>query len=396
LSEGAAHGFQAWLAARKANDFALFRESLEHLVGLRRQVCEVIDPNAHPYELLLQEFDPGTSVAELRQLFARLTGGLRELIEAIGAVEPLPTYGERFPVEGQREAFRRVAAAMGYDLAAGRIDISEHPFTTSLGPGDTRITIRVFENDLLGGLGPTVHEAGHALYEQGLPWEKVGSSVGQAAGMGLHESQSRLWENFIGRSAPFMRWFTGEMEAVFEGRSVDAGALFRAANRVAPTLTRVEADEVTYNLHVGIRFELELALLEGSLEVRDLPAAWNDSYEKVLGIRPPDDLRGVLQDVHWSHGMFGYFPSYTLGNLYAASMGATLEEHMPTLWQDVERGAFGDVLAWLREHVHSRGHVHDAPRLVADAVGERDHVEDLLSYLWSRHGLLHGVTRPMP
>ncbi len=394
LVQGATQGFESWIQARKEKSFATFEPALQNLVDLTRRRCDAIDPNTHPYDVLLEEFVPGTTTAQLREMFGRLTPGIRELLDKIGAVEGMPVFDDSFDTQGQRAIYDEVTRQLGFDMDAGRIDLAEHPFTTSLGPGDTRFTIRVFEDDLLAGLGPTLHEAGHGLYEQGLPWEKKGTTVGGAAGLGLHESQSRLWENFIGRSRPFLHWFAGRMEASFDGRKVDGERLFRAANRVVPGLTRVEADEVTYNLHVAIRFELEYALVEGSLSVADLPDAWDQRYQEVLGVTPPDAVQGVLQDVHWSHGMFGYFPSYTMGNLYAASLGVALESELgATLWQDVGAGKFDAILGWLRAHIHQHGHIEDSPVLMKNAVGERDHVADLLDHLWGRHGELHGVSR---
>ena len=263
-----------------------------------------------------------------------------------------------------------------------------------MGPGDVRITTHIDPKDLLNGLGSTIHEAGHALYEQGLPHQHAGTTVNRAASYGLHESQSRFWENFVGRSEPFCGWLEARLSECFEGSPITAADLYRASNRVERGLIRVAADEVTYNLHVIVRFEIEVALFEGRLKVADLPEAWNARYEEYLGVTPPDDARGVLQDVHWSGAAFGYFPSYTLGNLYAASLGATLEAKLPGLWEQVGRGEFGAVLESLRENVHQRGHIDDAPRILAAAVGERDHVEDLLAYLWGRHGKLYGLTRP--
>jgi len=292
-----------------------------------------------------------------------------------------------------------VAKALGFDFDGGRLDRSEHPFSTGQGEGDVRITARLVPTDLLGGLGGTIHETGHGLYEQGLPHQHAGTTVREAASYGLHESQSRFWENYIGRSRPFASFLAKVAAEVLTphlaaGQSPpDAETIFRAQNRVERSLIRTQADEVTYNLHIIVRFELELAIFEEKLALEDVPAAWNEKYQRYLGITPPDDARGCLQDVHWSSGSFGYFPSYTLGNLYAASFGKTMERDLPGLWQGVERGDFAAPLAWLREKVHHRGHVLEAPEIVRDAVGDRDHVEDLLSYLWERVGTLYGVSR---
>jgi carboxypeptidase Taq len=389
--------FAAWLDAKASSDGDAFLPHLERLVGLTRERAAAIDEGRHPYDVLVDEFDPGTTLAVLRPLFARLRDGLAPLLDAIAGATPMPRLEGAFDLDAQGRLSRHIAEALGYDFDAGRIDHAEHPFSAGFGPGDVRITTHLYAEDLLNGLGSTIHETGHALYEQGLPnttWD--GTTAGEAASYGLHESQSRFWENFIGRSAPFSDWLAERMpEAGFGDLPPGFGdRLYRAANRVEPGLVRVAADEVTYNLHIIVRFELEVALLEGTLAVADLPDAWNAKVRDFLGVEVPDAARGFLQDVHWAGAAFGYFPSYTLGNLYAASLGATLEGEMPSLWDDVRAGRFGGVLAFLRDRVHRHGHLLEAPEIMAQAVGERDHVEDLLAHLWGRHGALHGLRRP--
>lgn len=394
MGKAASDGFQAWGAARDAGDFDLFAPHLSTLVELARERAAAIDSSADPYDVLLDEYEPGWTSARLGDLFGRLSAGLQELVQAV-ADRPQPARVDAtFPVAQQLPLHRRVAGALGYDLTAGRVDFAEHPFTISLGKGDTRITTHLYDADLLAGLGGTVHETGHALYEQGLPRHLRGTGVEGPASMGLHESQSRLWENFIGRSRPFFAWFEKQLRADFPGTGVTAEQMYRSANRIEPGLIRVRADEVTYNLHILMRFELESALVRGTLAVRDLPEAWSARIRELLGVSPESARDGVLQDVHWSSGAFGYFPSYTLGNLYAASLSQALLQQLPDLWGLVERGEFAPILAWLREHVHRHGHMKESAELVHDAAGERDHVEDLLAYLWGRHGALQGVHRP--
>ncbi len=389
-----AAGFQAWVQAKAASDFSMFAPHLQTLLDLTVEKCRAIDPDRHPYDVLLEGFDPGMTVAQLRPLFARLRDGLVELIEAVASADPLPAFEGRFDTEGQRRLHQELLTALGYDLDGGRLDPAEHPFTIGIGVGDVRITTHLYEDDLLSGLGGTIHEAGHGMYEQGLPEHLLGTGARSAASLGLHESQSRFWENFIGRSEPFFGWFEGKLREHFPGAGVTGQQMFRGANRVQPGLIRISADEVTYNLHIIVRFEIELAMLEGKLAVADVPAAWNAKYQEYLGITPPDDARGCLQDVHWSGAAFGYFPSYTLGNLYAASLGHAMSEAIPDLWDRVRAGDFAPVLGWLRDKVHHRAHIVDAPQIMAAAVGDRDSVEDLLNYLWDRHGRLYGVTRP--
>ncbi|HJL20188.1 MAG TPA: carboxypeptidase M32 [Sandaracinaceae bacterium LLY-WYZ-13_1] len=393
LALAKSEGFAAWIEAKQAADFERFAPSLEKLLSLSKRRVAAIDPDRHPYEVALEAFDPGTTVDSLKAMFTRLREGLTPLLDAIAAQPQQPALDRPFDAHAQVALHREVAAALGYDFDGGRLDHAEHPFTTGHGAGDVRITTHIEAEDLLRGLGGTIHETGHALYEQGLPHRHDGTTVAEAASFGLHESQSRFWENFIGRSEAFCEWLAGVVAKHFPDAGVDAEALYRASNRVERGLIRTAADEVTYNLHIIVRFELELALFEDRLTVRDLPEAWNERYREYLGVTPPDDGVGVLQDVHWSGAAFGYFPSYTLGNLYAASLGAVLEAERPSLWDAVRRGELGDVLAFLRERVHEKGHLEEAPDIVRAAVGERDHVEDLLGYLWGRHGALYGVER---
>jgi carboxypeptidase Taq len=394
LARARSEGFAAWIEAKREARFDRFAPVLKSLLELSRRRAEAIDPTRHPYEVLLEEYDPGTTVESLRRTFARLRDGLTPLLDAIASRPQLePLRGDYDPA-AQEALHRDVARALGYDFQAGRLDPAEHPFTSGHGPGDVRITTRILRGDLLSGLGGTVHEVGHALYEQGLPHAWAGTTAARAASFGLHESQSRFWENFIGRSRPFCRWLATRVQQHLPGTGLDGEALYRGQNRVERGLIRVNADEVTYNLHIIVRFELELALFERTLSVDDLPEAWNARYADYLGVTPPNDALGVLQDVHWSSAAFGYFPSYTLGNLYAASLGAALEDALPALWSHVEAGDFGPVLAFLRERVHAKGHLDEAPSIVRAAVGERDSVEDFLRYLWGRHGALYGVERP--
>ncbi|MCA9568576.1 MAG: carboxypeptidase M32 [Myxococcales bacterium] len=388
-----ATGFDAWIRAKEASDFAIFAPHLQEHLDLAKETAAAIDPEGHPLQVLMDGFDPGVSIEALRTAFSRLQTGLSELIEAAGDAEDR-TLGGTWPTDGQLAMHRKVAERLGYDFDTGRMDLAEHPFTISLGHQDVRITTHVYDDDLLGGLGGTVHETGHALYEQGLPRALFGTGLDQAASFGLHESQSRFWENAIGRSRPFFEWMKPLLDSTFPGHPATVDSLYRAANRIQPGPNRVKADEVTYNLHIIVRVELELALFEGRLEVADLPDAWNEKYTKYLGITPPDDAEGVLQDVHWSGGSFAYFQSYTLGNLYAAAFHAVLREQMPDLDARVAKGDFAPILGWLRENVHQHGRSLDGTDRVKAVVGQRDYVEDLLAYLWGRHGALYGLTRP--
>jgi carboxypeptidase Taq len=258
-----------------------------------------------------------------------------------------------------------------------------------MGRNDVRLTTHLYEDDLLGGLTGTIHEAGHGMYEQGLPADLAGTSIAAAAGMGLHESQSRFWENVIGRSLPFFEWLVPLIKQHFPDDNLSPADWYGHANRVERSLIRIQADEATYNLHIIIRFELELALLSGELSVADLPDAWNAAYRDLLGVSPDSPNDGVLQDVHWSNGLFGYFPSYTIGNLYAASFRYQMQDDVPDMWTNVADGDFGPVLAWLRDKVHRHGHSLDAPDIFRAAVGDRDPVADLMAHLNERQAALN-------
>jgi carboxypeptidase Taq len=393
IADAESEGFNAWQIAKKEDDFAAFAPHLERHVNLAREKSARIDANANAYDVLLEEFEPGARVEQITPMFQRLGAELKVLIDKCqGGTAPQGLTGS-FDTAGQVALSNAILPALGYDLNAGRLDTSSHPFSVGIHPGDCRITTRFEETDLLAGLGATIHETGHAMYEQGLPLAGKKSGWGDAASYGMHESQSRFWENFIGGSHAFAQWLAPLANQHLAGHDFTADKLFGAANAVNPDLIRVYADEVTYNLHIIIRYELELSLISGSLCVTDLPDAWRERYQHHLGITPPNNAQGVLQDVHWSGGAFGYFPTYTIGNLYAASIGAHLTANMPTLWDDVACGEFGAVLQWLRTNIHSKGHSADAAQIVCDAVGKRDHVADLMDHLWGRQGALYGVTK---
>jgi carboxypeptidase Taq len=384
-------GFGAWMAAREANDFSLFQSALERLVELRREEIDCQGPAENPYDHLLEQYDPGSTTAQLKPMFARLRTELAQFIDTVSDAEGPKAVSGQWDVDSQKAFSNEVLSAIGFRLNDGRLDAAEHPFTVGMGPGDVRLTTHLYADDLLGGLTGTIHEAGHGMYEQGLPTAHAGTGVAAAAGMGLHESQSRFWENVIGRSLPFFQWLVPRIQRHFPDDTLTAEDWFGHANRVERSLIRVQADEATYNLHIIIRFELELALLNGELSVAELPDAWNAAYKDLLGITPESPAEGVLQDVHWSNGLFGYFPSYTIGNLYAASFRYQMESDVPDLWDRVASGDFGPVLSWLRDKVHRHGHVVDAPEIFRQAVGDRDPVADLMAHLNGRQGRLYGV-----
>jgi carboxypeptidase Taq len=398
LERARTRGHQAWLEAREADDFAVFLPALSELIALVSEAAAcLVEPGDHPYDALMDAFEPGAKVRDIGPLLERLAGELGVLMGALrerGWPDPAGGLELAMPIPQQRELARRLVGAVGFDLEAGRLDDAVHPFTCGMDPGDVRITARYSAADLLPGLGAALHEAGHGLYEQGVPRGLRTTGTGRLLSTGMHESQSRFWENMVGRSRPFCRWFSGLLAE--QGAPVLAGPdqLFRAFNRVRPGFVRVDADEVTYNLHILVRYRLELGLLEGTIVPDQLEDAWNDGYQRLLGIRPPTPGLGVLQDVHWAEGLFGYFPTYTLGTLYAASLARALEDDLPDLWDQVACGEFGALLGWLRTKVHGKGAMFEGDTILVQAVGRRDPVRDFMDHLWERQGAVHGLERP--
>ena len=394
LAHARSAGFAGWIKAREVNDFAPFAEPLQRLIDLTREQAERQgSPGQHPYDALLEEYDPGSTLADLRPMFERLGRELNTFLDAIAGRPHPDAFGGALDVDGQRKLTERILTDLGFDRKVGRLDLSEHPFTVGMTPEDVRITTHFQADNFLAALGGTIHECGHAMYEQGVPISLAGTGLDKAAGMGIHESQSRFWENFIGRSLPFCRYLAPRMAGLWPMQDISPDRLYGAMNRVERSLIRIFADEATYNLHIIARFELEVGILEGRLNAVDLPDAWDDAYRRIVGVVADNRKQGVLQDVHWCGGMIGYFPSYTIGNLYAASFGAKIQEDIPELWSQVEAGDFSKVLAWLRTHVHAKGHLRDAPEIFREVVGDRDPVADLVDHLWRRHGALYGVSR---
>jgi carboxypeptidase Taq len=397
LAIAQSRGVTAWKRARSERRFDLFRDELSELVALKREQADLLSQDGgERYDALLEDYEPGMRVARLEPLLGAVRDDLAGLVAEIAAADQppdAPFAGRRFAHAGQWDFTMRLLADLGYDLEAGRQDLSAHPFTTSPALHDVRITTRIDELDPFSGIFSTVHEAGHALYEQGLDPRYEDTPVGEAPSLGVHESQSRMWENVIGRSRPFWERYLPVLREHFpaelEGTSVDD--VYRHVNRVTQSLIRVEADEVTYNLHILIRFDLELALMRGELEVDELPAAWNEAYERLLGIRPADDAEGVMQDIHWSQGSFGYFPTYTLGNLYAAELWERMRGDLGDTDRLIRDGEFGAILAWLRERVHMRGHLEDGEDLMRRVTGDGLRHEPFMAYLRTKYETLYGL-----
>ncbi|WP_457633991.1 carboxypeptidase M32 [Oceanithermus desulfurans] len=393
LAQAQSEGESAWESLREADDWAGFRPYLKRVLQLTREYAEAVGYETEPYDALLEDYEPGERAARLQAMFAELGRATRDLLERIRASAvrpPVEVLHRNYPVEVQRAVAYEVTGLLGYDLEGGRIDPTAHPFELSVGPGDVRITTRYYPDYLGAAFFGSVHEAGHAMYEQGLPAEHWGTPMGQAVSMGVHESQSRMWENLVGRSLGFWRFYYPKLQPRFAALAdVRLEDFHRAVNAVKPSLIRVEADEVTYNLHILIRFELELALFRGELEVDDLPEAWNAKYRDYLGVVPPNFKDGVMQDVHWSGGMFGYFPSYTLGNVYAAQLFEAARRDLGELEEAFARGEFAPLLEWLRDRVHRHGRRFPPRRLVERATGTPPGTDALVRYLNDRFGALY-------
>lgn len=416
---------QAWQAARAANEFATFRPWLSRVIELKREEAQAVqrgarnaergteEPNQpddssaprsalrtpHLYDALIEEYEPGTTVAELKTLFEGLTKELVPLIHAVRDSVKRPDRSilhHEYPTDRQRVFAEAAAAAFGFDFAAGRLDTTAHPFCSGFGPGDCRITTRYNPRFFSEAFFGVLHETGHALYEQNLPAEHFGTPLGSACSFGIHESQSRLWENQVGRGRPFWEHFFPRLRQTFPTAlaGVTPEAFYFAVNDVKPSLIRVEADEATYNLHIALRFELELGLLTGDVPVADLPGVWNERFKALLGLAVPDDAHGCLQDIHWSFGGVGYFPTYTLGNLYAAQLMAAARRDLggpEAVAADFRRGEFGRLKGWLTEKVHRHGQRYRAGELCRLATGEPLGPRPFLDYLHDKYAPLYGL-----
>jgi carboxypeptidase Taq len=400
FAQTTSRAMHAWRDAREASDFGAFAPWLQEVVDLSRERAQAfgVPAGGEPYDALLEGFEPGMTAAEIRRTFHALRAGLAPLIREIASSGRSPDDAWQrtpVPVDRQVEFNRRVAEQMGFDFRAGRMDVSAHPFCEGIAPGDVRITTRYREDAWGDALSSTMHETGHALYEQNLPKaERLGMPQAEAASMGIHESQSRTWENLVGRSRPFWEWALPQAQAALREpalQALDVETVYRGMNVVRPSLIRVESDEATYDLHVMLRFDLERALLAGDLAVADLPAAWNDRVREDLGLEVPDDARGALQDIHWSMGAIGYFPTYTLGNLYAAQFWTAIQEALPGLDGQLRRGEFAPLTGWLRENVHAHGRRYTAPELCQRITGRPLGHEPLLAYLEGKLRPIYGL-----
>jgi carboxypeptidase Taq len=394
FSEEQSKAFQAWIPAREQSDFKQFQPYLEKVVELLRQKADYYGYEESPYDALMDEYEPGMKSSKVKTIFSELAEKQSVLVDEIvnSPNQPDVAWSQKHWDENAQWDFTlQVLKDMGYDFDAGRQDKSIHPFTINFDLYDVRITTRVHPEELFSCLTGSIHEGGHALYELGFLPSDQRTVLAQATSLGIHESQSRMWENVIGRSKPFWEHYTPAFQKQFSPDldSISSDQIYRAINQVAPSLIRVEADECTYNLHIILRYEIEVGLIEGDIQVADIPEVWNAKMKSYLGLDVPDDTHGCLQDIHWSHGSIGYFPTYALGNLYASQLFEKMEEDLPDLWGNVGNGNFSAILGWLRTNVHEVGRRKTAEAIVQDASGKEPSAQPYLNYLRRKYGELY-------
>lgn len=388
-SETASHAKHAWIHARKSSDFSAFAPHLEKLLGIARRKADLWGYADEPYDALLSTYERGARTREVATLFTKLKPDLTQIartaVERGKAVKPNLLRGH-YPIAKQQQLNAEIATSIGFDFHAGRIDTTTHPFCTTLGPRDVRLTTRYDESDFTSSLFGVLHEAGHGLYEQGLPEADFGLPSGRACSLGIHESQSRLWENHVGRSRVFwQKWLPRAAEIFPNLRKINLDQFLAAITRAKYSFIRVEADEATYDLHILLRFSIERQMLRGDLAVKDVPAAWNAEFEELFGMTPPSDSQGCLQDIHWSMGGLGYFATYTLGNLNAAQLFATAKKQR-SIAKANEQADFAPLLSWLREKVHQHGGAFLPGEIMENATGKPTHARHHLKHLRERFG----------
>lgn len=386
---------EAWVRAKAQSDFSIFEPHLVKIVDLRKQYVELFKPYDHVYDPLLDDYEPGMKTKDVKEIFEKLRPHQVELLQEIAEKEsPDDSFIKQYYKEEYQEIFGRyVITRFGYDWKRGRLDVSPHPFTTEFGLGDVRITTRYLEEDPGSAIFSTMHEAGHAMYGQGLAEKYKRHPLRGAASLAIHESQSRLWENIIGRSKEFWTFFYPSLQMLFPDQleNVSLTDFYHGINKVEPSFIRVEADEATYNLHVMLRLEIELGLMEGTIAVADLPEIWNSKMNEYLGITPPNNGVGVLQDVHWSGGMIGYFPTYALGNLASVQLWDKLLEENPNVPDEIAQGKFATVLGWMREHVHQYGGKYEPQEIMLKATGSKITPEPYMAYLRKKYSEIYGL-----
>lgn len=388
-----AHG--VWAQARQENNFSLFQPHLEKIVELVRELSDLFKPFDHPYDPLLDMYEPGMKTADVQQIFDSIRPQQVELIKAISQAKQVDDsfLHISYPEQQQWIFGMEIAEKFGITWNRSRQDLAAHPFTTSFGLDDVRITTRIFEDMPTSAMFSTMHESGHALYELGYNPAHRRTPLGSAASLAIHESQSRMWENLVGRSHNFWKYFYPRLKELFPQQlnNVDLDQFYHGINKVEPSLIRVEADEATYNLHIMLRLEIEIGLLEGKVEVKDLPELWNTRMEEYLGITPPNDSQGVLQDVHWSGGMIGYFPTYALGNLISVQLWEKMHQDLPNIEEQIRSGKFQEILHWLRTHIHHFGAKYEPQELIQRVTGEKINPQPYIDYLNHKYKDIYGL-----
>ena len=395
ISKTESLAMQAWVKARKARDYKGFEPLLKKMIGLKMKVAECVGYDDRPYDAMLDEYEPYMKSAEVEVLFSRFRDKLVPLVSRIldcgTQTDETPARGD-FPEERQREFLMLLIKDIGYDLERGRMDVAPHPFTVG-SMRDVRITVRYDLHDVRPAIFGAIHEAGHGMYEQGYLEKYYHTPLAESVSLGIHESQSRMWENIVGRSLPFWRHFLPKLQNVFPSMSgVTPERFHRAVNTVKKSFIRVEADEVTYNLHIMLRFEVENAIFEGKLRTPEIPQFWNERFESYLGLEVPDDSQGCLQDIHWSIGALGYFPTYSLGTIYATQLYDRAKKDIAGLEDQFAAGNFAEFLGWLRRNIHNQGKRHGASDLIKRVTGEGLNEDHFLRYLKQKYGAIYGIS----
>ena len=395
IAEVSGLAYAAWTEARPSSDFSILKPHLEKMVELKKEQADALGWEDERYDALLDDFEPEMKTSEVVALFDELTSGLKPLAEKIldAAGEPPDFISAELDGDKQKAFSDWLVTQLNFDLKRGRLDLSPHPFTIPVGAGDVRQTTRTEKGDPLAAIFATVHETGHALYEQGLPEEWSDTPLGSVPSLGMHESQSRLWENQVGRSRPFCDFLLPNLKERFEKElgPLDPDEFYRGANHVRRSLIRVQADEVTYNLHVVMRFEIERKMFRDEITVDDLPEVWDEAMERYLGIRPPDISDGVLQDMHWSIGALGYFPTYSIGTMYAASIFKKAQEELGDLSEEIRSGDTSRLLGWLQEKVYSQGYRYPAKELQEKVTGRPLSAQPFIEYIDEKYSELYGL-----
>jgi carboxypeptidase Taq len=387
--------FEAWRAARSKSDFSIFQPHLEKVVELVHQYISFFPPGDHPYDTLLDDYEPGMKTSDVKAIFDRVRPKQVKLIEAIAASKQVKSdfLFKKYNEKKLNDFGVKVITRFGYDWTRGRQDKAPHPFETNFSVNDVRITTRYEEDNPLAMLFSTMHEAGHALYEQGVNPVYERTPLAAGTSLAIHESQSRMWENLVGRSLPFWEYFYPSFKKAFGSQleGVSLKSFYKAINKVEPSLIRVNADEATYNLHIMLRLELEIGMVEGTIAVKDLPEIWNTKMQEYLGITPPNDAQGVLQDIHWSGGMIGYFSTYALGNLVSAQLWEKIKKDIRNIEDQIRKGDFSELLAWLRKNIHQHGQKYQPQTLVEMVTGSKISPEPYVRYLTKKYSEIYGL-----